>query len=144
MRNWFPILLLSILSNFALSNDGHTDTWICISEDSTGFYFKDGKWGRAVFNISEDKFIIRPIKKSDGRRYFNDKAHPYGVFVLGENRPSKRCSADEDIVCKLGIGDLFFSPKSGRFIRIYAEGYWDGADNNDNTPNITRGRCSKI
>lgn len=143
MKNWILLFLLSTLSTFAVSSEGHTDTWLCVSEDSTGFYFEKGKWGRAKFDVQEDKFIIRPIKESDGR-YFKDKEHPYGVFNLGKNRPSKRCSNYENIICKVGLGELFFSPETGRFIKTYTAGYWDGQDNNDNTPNITRGRCSKI
>ena len=143
MKNWILFLLSAPISMLSHSDDVHSDTWLCISEDSTGFYFEDGKWGQAKFDVSDDKFIVRPLKESDGR-YFKDKEHTYGVFDLGRDHPSKRCKSNISIVCKVGLGELFFSPKSGRFIKTYPVGYWDGQNNNNNTPHITRGRCSKI
>ncbi|SFL38498.1 hypothetical protein SAMN05216302_10744 [Nitrosomonas aestuarii] len=115
--------------------------YLCVVEESTGFHFENGKWGRAHFNVSEEKFIIRKIKPDE--LYFN-KDHPYGVYRLGKNSASLRCKAGKNIVCDAGLGELLFSPESGRFIKTYPIGYWDGSDNNEDTPNISRGRCSKI
>ncbi len=121
-------------------------TYFCAAEETTGFHFKSGNWGRANFNVSNDKFIIRRIKP--GELYYKDKIHPYGIFTLGEKHPSLRClppSESSDIIrCTVGIGELFFSPESGRFLRTYTAGYWGGADSDKDTPHITIGRCSKI
>lgn len=120
-------------------------TYLCVSEESTGFYYEKGSWGRRYFNVSEDKYILRKIK--EGEFGFKDKENPYGVFELGGKHPTIRCFISEhsnDFICRVGFGQFFFSPESGRFIKTYTAGYWDGVDNNDNTPNITRGRCSKI
>jgi hypothetical protein len=136
----FGLLLISFST---LASENETVTYLCVSEESTGFFFKDGKWEQANFDVSEDKFIIRPIKKSDGF-YFKDKENPYGVFELGNKRPSKRCKDLGNIVCNVGIGELRFSPETGRFIKTYTAGYWDGIDGNEDTPNITRGRCSRV
>ena len=120
-------------------------TYLCVSEESTGFYYENKSWGRAHFNVSDDKYILRKIKEKEFG--FEDKDNPYGVFALGGKDPEFRCFISEysnDFICRLGLGQFFFSPESGRFMKTYTAGYWDGANNNDNTPNITRGRCSKI
>lgn len=121
-------------------------SYLCVSEDSTGFYFENGKWDRTQFNTDDEKFIIRKMKPDEV--FFKENENRYGVYDLGENIASRRCNAPsehtKDIICKAGIGELYFSPESGRFIKTYIAGYWDGSDDNDNTPNITRGRCSRI
>jgi len=121
-------------------------TYFCVSEESTGFQYKAGKWSRANFEVSNDKFIIRKIKP--GELYFKDKTHPYGMFPLGKKAPYLRCLAPTKasgiIRCPAGIGELFFSPESGRFLRTYTAGYWTGTDSDGDTPHITMGRCSKI
>ncbi|WP_157953873.1 hypothetical protein [Microbulbifer sp. A4B17] len=79
--------------------------------------------------------------------WYKDKKHPYGVFELGAKSPVYRCLISEyanDFICHVGVGEFFFSPESGRFIKTYTAGYWNGENNNENTPNVTRGRCSKI
>ena len=93
----------------------------------------------------QNKYILRIIKETEFG--FKDKENPYGVFALGNKNPEFGCFINEysnDFICRVELGQFFFSPESGRFIKTYTAGYWDGENNNDNTPNITRGRCSKI
>jgi len=139
------VSLISVLLSFTVTALADEPTYLCVSEESTGFVFEKGSWRRANFNVADEKYIVRRIKEDEFG--FKDKDNPYGVFALGENFPEFRCSISEDsknYICRIGLGQFLFSPKSGRFIKTYTSGYWDGADNSDNTPHITRGRCSKI
>ena len=95
--------------------------------------------------MKNDKFILREIKT--GELGYTEKESLYGIFLLGAKHPELWCSISKsgnNFVCQGLLGQLYFSPKSGRFIKTYIAGYWDGKDNNENTPAITRGRCSKI
>jgi hypothetical protein len=46
--------------------------------------------------------------------------------------------------CSASLKDYVFNLKQGRFLAVYAVGYVNGFDNNDNTPAIDGGRCTKI
>ena len=140
-------IFIGILAIFPLSSYGEqsSNTYLCISEESTGFYYEKGQWGHANFNVKNDKFILREIKVGE-LGYFG-KENSYGIFPIGERHPELQCGISEsenNFVCQGLLGQFYFSPKSGRFIKTYIAGYWDGKDNNENTPAITRGRCSKI
>ena len=105
-----------------------------VAEDATGFYFENGKWIRAKFDVSEDKFLIRKLR--DEERRVSESADTYGVFELGSNSPSRRCEINEMvgnehenyIMCTVGAGRLYFSVDSGRYLLSYMFGYWEGED----------------
>ena len=48
--------------------------------------------------------------------------------------------------CRLlpGEFELKVSLENGRFLQTYSSGYVDGANNNDNTPHVEIGTCSKL
>ena len=48
------------------------------------------------------------------------------------------------IACDLMGGRLNVNLTNGRFLKSYTFGYTDGVDNNDNTPAISVGVCTKI
>ena len=64
-------------------------SYICVSEESTGFYFINGKWSGTNFNVGDERFIIRKIKPDE--LYYKDKEHLYGVYELGKNNSLHRC-----------------------------------------------------
>tara|TARA_Y100001934_G_C12152397_1_gene677947 strand:- start:256 stop:693 length:438 start_codon:yes stop_codon:yes gene_type:complete len=144
--NYYKLMVAALFFYMATKVSATEDpTYLCVSEESTGFYYENKSWGRAHFNVSDEKYIIRKIKENEFG--FEEKETPYGVFTLGGQNPVYMCFIDEysnDFRCKVGVGEFYFSPESGRFIKTYTAGYWDGVNNNDNTPHIARGRCSKI
>jgi len=140
------IIALVALSIFAATVNA--DQWLCVADKSTGFQFKDGKWGQVRFKIDESKFILRKFREDEDGF---GKSGPYGVMQLGSDYPLYKCSELTDwgdgmrfFYCDSVNGDFRFSTVSGRFIRSYMGGYWDGKDNNNDTPLIEIGRCSKI
>jgi hypothetical protein len=46
--------------------------------------------------------------------------------------------------CDASLVDYTFDLDSNRFLATYLQGYTDGIDNNENTPSISAGTCTKI
>jgi hypothetical protein len=46
--------------------------------------------------------------------------------------------------CDVSLTEYIFNPTTNRFMAAYLVGYVDGDDNNDNTPSIAGGVCTKI
>lgn len=139
------ILLLCALT-FLISplTYSKNDTYLCVTEDVSGFYFENNKWGHAYFN-DRDKYILRKLKKDESG--YTDKNNTYGLFELGENSTLYKCIQNpysNNFKCTSFLGEFFYSPKTGRFLKTYTQGYWGGGDNNENTPNMAIGKCSKI
>lgn len=132
-------ILLALIALPAYSQD---NSYICISDESVGFVQKNGQWSQSRFDVAEQKYILRPLKKGDVS--ISDEFN-YGVFPIGSSdTPIHWCVFEEykgDFICRAGEGSFMFSPKSGGFIKTYVFGYWDNSTDN---PNISRGRCSKL
>ncbi|MGY4501085.1 hypothetical protein ACVWYH_005016 [Bradyrhizobium sp. GM24.11] len=52
--------------------------------------------------------------------------------------------ADGWAVCSAAFTEYRFNPTNNRYLAAYLVGYVDGADNNEDTPSITVGVCTKI
>jgi hypothetical protein len=46
--------------------------------------------------------------------------------------------------CRANESDYTFNLKNSRFLSVYPNGYVEGEDNNDNTPHVSGGTCTKI
>ncbi|MGF1761730.1 hypothetical protein L4D76_28320, partial [Photobacterium sagamiensis] len=122
------------------------DSYLCVAEEATGFFFDNVSWKQAKFNVKEHKFLIRKLKEDE--QILFEKGFTYGAIELGSNYPETSCLPPNkhtgNIICNNDLGELKFSPNVGRFIKTYTSGYWSGEDNNNNTPYIERGKCSKL
>jgi len=132
--------IASFFASVGSAAEVEVSSWMCQAEETTGFSYGKKGWEVTTFKTKNDRFLIRPIKESDGY-YFKDKKNPYGVFEFGTKRALYRCKDIGNIICNVGSGDLRFSRESLRFIRTYTHGYWEGADSNEDTPTISRGTC---
>jgi len=135
------IISLVALSIFAATVNA--DPWLCVAEESTGFYLENGRWGRTHFDISEIKYVLREMEKDDD---YHTVEKPYGLFAFGDSyQPRFTCespnSLDNAMICDNFAGQFRFSIKTGRYLKTHLVGYWDGYSI---TPHIERGRCSKI
>ena len=133
---------LTLLATIALPAYG-APTYQCVTEESTGFHFKDGKWRQSSFGVEKDRFILRKLKEGESWRAHEENA--YGAFEADGNTLLFPCTVMQAkfFVCGSGMAKLFFSADSGHFIRSNLAGYWGGEDNNDNKPMLSRGRCSR-
>lgn len=48
------------------------------------------------------------------------------------------------LFCDFNLTELRFNPSNNRFMTSYLIGYVDGDDNNENTPSISVGVCTKV
>jgi hypothetical protein len=123
------------------------DSYLCVSDKSTGFYYykEAGKWDLAKFRADE-KYLF---SKSETVNPTTKKPLiKWDLKEIGEESSLFTCledfSADGTIKCD-GFEDKFIMNKNTlRFILIYFYGYWDGVDNNLNNPAIVIGKCSPL
>jgi hypothetical protein len=89
---------------------------------------------------------------------FIDQANDYNVSITitpwGSNAPAD-CRGSEGsktvtaafgvLICSTSPVQVYvFNPFTNRFFHIYTAGYIGGLDNNDDTPYIAGGTCTKI
>jgi hypothetical protein len=136
----FALVILSMLATVASA-----DPWLCITEQTTGFVFKNGNWEPGRFTVEDRKYILRKLTEAD---FYYRGDNRYGLFLLGTDLVGTPCgdpSISGNIFCEDHAGQFKFSTKSGRFLMTYMSGYWDStADDKSHTPLISIGRCSKI
>jgi len=127
--------------------------WLCQADLATGFSFDGKYWGSTDFDVSNEKFILRPLKQSEieAKVYLDEltRTQPgkttYGKFIFGEDSPEKYCfDHDSHINCSSPFGEFKFSKSALRFIETQSNGYWDGENSNSNTPVILIGTCTTI
>jgi hypothetical protein len=138
-------LLLAIFFVICSYPANASESYLCITEEKTGFSYSKGRWETVKFEVSDDKLILRVFKDSDLTTWFGE-GYTHGVFPLGSKAPMYACvtNIDKRYICRVGFGSFFFSPDSGRFIKTYPFGYVDGKDSQSDNPTISRGRCSVI
>lgn len=60
-----------------------------------------------------------------------------------ENRTVSLKEGDMEIKCRSELTEYVFNLKTNRFLAAYFGGYTDGNDNQDNTPGMSGGTCTK-
>lgn len=122
-------------------------TYLCIADKATGFSYKEKyqKWDSANFNVSDVKYIItksKPLLISE-----NNQKEVWAIKHFGDESVfaySKEDFSNKDIIIIRGGYEFFINKISLRYLKIYNQGYWDGKDNNDNTPHMEIGKCSPL
>lgn len=119
--------------------------YVCNIEASTGFAYKHGKWRVTQFNDVGQKFLLRTLKADDPGFNVRDKT-TYGVFEIGRKIPQLFFSIHDELthISCSGVGELFFSSETGRFLRTYPLGYVFPEDDKKVSPKIMRGSCLRI
>jgi hypothetical protein len=137
-------LAVSLTTDCALA----LDKYLCIADKATGFHWTGTEWAQTTFKVEQNKYIVADLDVSER----TDK-HPIGVTRLGHKHFDYLCSIniyEHTLLCSSDLLNDYY-PLSMRvdlttlrYITIYSSGYVDGVDNNDHTPNIEIGRCSRI
>jgi hypothetical protein len=118
------------------TNSYAQESYLCVSEASGGVAYEKNinKWKGTVFRTKNEKILITSKNNKWVMRKFES------TIEVDCNAPSNygvmRCS---DI-----FGTLIFNMVTRRYLSSYLAGYTDGSDNNDNTPNIEIGVCTKL
>ncbi|MCX5514731.1 hypothetical protein C3941_15740 [Kaistia algarum] len=140
--------------------------YFCIASAAGGVIYSDveKEWRATSFRVDENKFVInikkeRVVKAGDG--FLSGDAMSYAVtisdFVI--NTP-QYCTTRSNYVdgsvmslsmwkggafrCSAALKDYTINLATGRYLAAYLVGYVSGVDNNEDTPSLTIGRCTKI
>lgn len=127
------VILLACYAPSALAVEG--PTWVCLPTLATGFAWEAGAWRSVNFNVQAKRYVLA---QRDGKSQ-------YSIAETG-SESTIPCDAigDGTILRCQYVDDFRISLLSLRYLRVYPAGYWSGADNNDDTPLIEIGKCSKI
>jgi hypothetical protein len=133
--------------------------YYCVADASGGIFYDDNskRWEGTTFCPST-KFVVRLTfaEHKIEKNFLGDQDdHNYYKIAItdsGDNYASP-CTSDntgEVIVLNPGltrcsvISDYVFDFKNNRFLSAYLLGYVGGKDNNENTPAVSAGTCTKI
>lgn len=149
------------LSTFYDTAGVFSGTYICVGEAAGGIRYDDKtkKWIPTHFRVDNDKFIIKVT--ATGRTTYDTGFSPvetvmgYSVeYSVPGSGDTQECYLPEGVNGKIVTNGRFrcqsaltryqFNLISMRYMEAYESGFIDGEDNNDNTPSITIGYCSKF
>jgi hypothetical protein len=122
-------------------------SYLCVTDLATGFSFDKTTSSWKVANFApRGKYLV---SRSSGKGY------AWEVKAVGDKEPQATCKKDFSefgtLVCE-GFTELRMNRNSGRFLAIYAIGYWSDDKNlldgilreGANTPNMEIGKCSPL
>jgi hypothetical protein len=120
------------------------------------------KWASAKFRCGKGFMLKLQLLRSAKEKMYESAPQPtavnrFSVTVTeaGSNtdRPCKdprdynspvSIWGDGWMRCESSLTEYRFNPVTNRFLAAYLQGYIHGEDNNNDTPNITAGICTKI
>lgn len=132
-------------------------SYFCSAESSGGLFYdaRMRSWRGSIFD-AKDKFVLG-IKTLASRMESGETVDELLVTITksGSDYPSpcsdligsphKTVTAKYGVIrCKANLTDYVIGTETNRFLMIYGFGYVDGKENNDNTPSVTGGTCTKI
>lgn len=155
---------LFVLGFIGLAGAAHAQApdaaYFCREEFIGGLTFDSTsrQWRGAVFtNLRNFVLRLKSAGQTGDGKYvldtFNVTATREGAKVSADCLDlSKDVSAMDRIVvgknnilrCFAGATEYQFNRANNRFLATYAYGYVNGADNDDDTPYVSGGRCTKI
>jgi hypothetical protein len=136
---------LAVAIALAPSPAAAIDKYVCIGEQATGFHWNGTTWAQTALQVADQKYIIADVDPKDFRS--QNGRYTVSVTGLGEHFPSSLCETPqfETISCHSeAYGEMRINLHNLRWLSFYPHGYVNGADNNDDTPGVTIGRCSKL
>ena len=122
------------------------ESYLCVSDLSTGFYFHQGSntWSNVQFTADE-KFIVGREANSDN----------WVIRQIGFKYPIVDCANDFSdlgaLDCHGGLNEFRMNKRNLRFLWVYAVGYWTNVvpgtpnevlEEGSDTPRLTIGKCS--
>ena len=132
IKKFVFILFGLFFVNIANAQEGY----LCISEAAGGVSFEKNsqKWRGTAFKTDNKKILI------------NKKNNKWMMKEFDSQFESDCTSPNEYgyMFCDKILGEFKFNIKNRRYISTYIAGYIDGLNNNDNTPSIEIGVCSKL
>lgn len=134
-------------------------TFFCREEFAGGLAYNERteKWQGAVFS-SRTNFIVHMEEAgTTASGKFAIEARRLTVTKEGQNTAVRCLDLSQEVTdvdrvpvqnniarCVANLSEYQFNLVNNRFLRVYAYGYVNGANNTDDTPVITGGVCTKI
>jgi len=121
--------------------------YYCVSEAAGGLWYNEQtkKWEGHSFH-AEQKFVLKiGLVRSWVRREYKvliTQSGQKGLPCFGFS--NEETITKDRILCTTYVHDYRFDLQTNRFLAIYFHGYLDGNENNNNTPVIQGGTCTKI
>ncbi|MGY4502000.1 hypothetical protein ACVWYH_005957 [Bradyrhizobium sp. GM24.11] len=155
----------TLLAALLISTSAMADaSYFCTVESSGGIAFNKStnKWESTRFRPTE-KFVLKmTFSRSFNRKGAFDAervdenfvtltaagksyASPcVNYFFYGHSEDNSVPVVDNFFRCSASSQDYMFNLNTHRFLQTYLAGYVDGTDNNDDTPSVAAGTCTKI
>jgi hypothetical protein len=138
-------------------------SYFCTVEFSGGIAFNERfkKWESTTFR-PEGKFVLKlKYLKVRTQKDFLGKDETVTDFNVtltqaGSNLPSPCLSTGDEwssivpvsqydyFSCYADLSEHYFNLRTNRFLASYMVGFIDGKENNENTPSVSGGTCTKI
>jgi hypothetical protein len=154
------MLLTATESSTANAQSDKSVSYFCATDSAGGLWFNSSskKWEGSTFRGNE-KFVLRLkfLRSRTQKNTFNvDEAvtdyevtatqagENFAAPCLGGNKTEVTVDQYGMVECEWAMGELRFNSRNNRFILAYLRGYINGKDNNDDTPSMSGGICTKI
>jgi hypothetical protein len=132
------------------------ESFYCVAESSGGIMYdaNSKNWRGAVFS-AKSKFVLN-VQTLDSKYEGSSLVEKLNITVtLNGSSYASPCYdlretgagivvRDGSILCVANATQYIFNRRNNRFLSTYAVGYVDGADSNEDTPNVMGGTCTKI
>ena len=159
----FVVLAASAVANIAYAIEAKSAAYYCISEAAGGVAYEERlkKWTSTHFRPGKG-FVLKLNFLSTNREKMFDwtdisTVNRFIVTVteagsslespcrnLKDYRSPVEFWDDGWLRCEAGLSEFRFNPVNNRFLKAYLVGYVGGDNDNENTPAITIGVCTKI
>lgn len=122
------------------------ESFICMADLSTGFWWSGREWQQATFTVKDDRYLVEELPPQSSGRY------NYAVKKVGADGILHNCTRDllsdgrrtDRIVCGGQAMGFLMDVKTLRFQDLYGIGFVDGGDSTTNTPSLTIGKCTRL
>lgn len=161
---WLITAILCLSNAHAQALAARNAAYYCTPEAASGLSFDNNtkKWVSARFK-PDKAFVLKFSFESSAReKMFEQAKDPSTVnrfrvtstdagstsdlpcFNRKNHKSPVEIWDDGWVQCNAGLSEIIFNPETLQFLKVYLVGYVDGVDNNDDTPSLTGGVCTKI
>jgi hypothetical protein len=155
MRGYIAVATLLFLSSTAYSQS-KGGSYNCVAEWSAGGWYNSAskKWEGSVLNLPalNLQFILKmtfvEMRTDQNFARFNISITKSGsnipVYCRAANNPKEVSVSFDRFQCTILSNEFVFDLNTNRFLHTSTFGYVDGKENNNNTPYIAGGTCTRI
>jgi hypothetical protein len=141
------IVLLAATPATALCFERKNSVYFCTAQFEGGVAYDDTtkQWHGTIFQPTGN-FVVRVtyLQLDEYEVSITDQGESKSYGCTGHNATNPKIGEYDFLDCYRLGSEYQFNFKTNRFLKAYLLGYLDGRDNNENTPSISGGVCTKI